>query len=178
MGTGIPGLRGTDHIGFTVPDIEEATVFFRDVIGCELVYSLGPFQSDDDWMAVHLNVHPRTVMKEIRFFRCKFGSNFEIFEYQSADPDGPRPQPRNSDIGGHHLCFYVDDMDAAVAYLRQNGIKVLGEPTKSSNASLGQTWVYFLSPWGMQFELCTYPDGKAYEKDAKVKLWHPVHPAE
>ena len=52
------------------------------------------------------------------------------------------------------------------------------EPTKSSNASLGQTWVYFLSPWGMQFELCTYPDGKAYEKDAKVKLWHPAHPAE
>ena len=58
------------------------------------------------------------------------------------------------------------------------GIKVLGEPTNSSNASLGQTWVYFLSPWGMQFELCTYPNGKAYEKDAKVKLWHPVHPAE
>ncbi|CAB4638288.1 unannotated protein [freshwater metagenome] len=117
-------------------------------------------------------------MKEIRFFRCHFGSNFEIFEYKSADADWPKPQPRNSDIGGHHLCFYVDDLDAAIAYLKENNIRVLGEPTKSSNASLGQTWVYFLSPWGMQFELCTYPDGKAYEKDAKVKLWHPAHPAE
>jgi len=164
MTKGIPTLRGTDHIGFTVPDIEEATHFFRDIIGCELVYSL--------------NVNPRTVMKEIRFFRCKFGSNFEIFEYQSADADWPRPQPRNSDIGGHHLCFYVDDLAAAVAYLKENNIRVLGEPTKSSNASLGQTWVYFLSPWGMQFELCSFPEGKAYEKDAKVKLWHPAHPAE
>ncbi|MEI6590929.1 MAG: VOC family protein, partial [Actinomycetes bacterium] len=84
MTKGLPTLRGTDHIGFTVPDIEEATVFFRDIIGCEFVYSLGPFQSDDDWMAEHLNVNPRTIMKEIRFFRCKFGSNFEIFEYKSA----------------------------------------------------------------------------------------------
>jgi glyoxylase I family protein len=178
MTKGIPTLRGTDHIGFIVPDIEEATVFFRDIIGCELVYSLGPFQSDDNWMAEHLNVNPRTIMKEIRFFRCHFGSNFEIFEYKSADADWPKPQPRNSDIGGHHLCFYVDDLDAAVTYLTENNIRVLGEPTKSSNASLGQTWVYFLSPWGMQFELCSYPHGKAYEKDAKVKLWHPAHPAE
>ena len=39
--SGIPGLRGTDHVGFTVPDLEEAVTFFRDVIGCEIFYSLG-----------------------------------------------------------------------------------------------------------------------------------------
>jgi glyoxylase I family protein len=30
----------------------------------------------------------------------------------------------------------------------------------------------------MQFELVSYPGGKAYEKDAAVRLWHPAHPAE
>ena len=30
-----PGLRGTEHIGFTVPDLDEAARFFVDVIGCE-----------------------------------------------------------------------------------------------------------------------------------------------
>jgi glyoxylase I family protein len=30
----------------------------------------------------------------------------------------------------------------------------------------------------MQFELVSFPDGKAYEKDAPVKLWHPARPAE
>jgi glyoxylase I family protein len=30
----------------------------------------------------------------------------------------------------------------------------------------------------MQFELVSYPDGKAYEKDAAVRLWHPGHPAQ
>ena len=104
--TGIPGLRGTEHIGFTVPNLDQAERFFVDVIGCERIYTLGPFIKDDNWMAEHLGVHPRTVMHELRFFRCKFGPNFEIFEYEAAD--GAAPQPKNSDIGGHHLAFYVD----------------------------------------------------------------------
>lgn len=170
---GIPGLRGTDHIGFTVPDLEEATRFFVDVIGCEVFYDLGPFSSDGDRMQTHLNVHPRAVMKRLRFFRCQFGSNFEIFEY--AAPGQNRQQPKNSDIGGHHLAFYVDDMDRAIAYLTAKGVKILGAPTQSANASAGQTWVYFLSPWGMQMELVSYPNGKAYEKQTNHRLWHPAN---
>ena len=50
MIAGLPGLAGTDHVGFTVPDIEAATRFFVDVIGCTLVFEIGPFESDDDWM--------------------------------------------------------------------------------------------------------------------------------
>lgn len=174
---GIPGLRGTEHIGFTVPDLDQAERFFVDVIGCELVYSLGPFKHDEgDWMLEHLNVHPRTVMRELRFFRCKQGPNFEIFQFDPVEP--PAPEPKNSDIGGHHLAFYVDDFDEALNYLRSENVKVLGEPTYSRNASEGQRWVYFLSPWGMQLELVSFPNGKAYEKDSAVKLWHPAHPAE
>jgi len=176
MSTGLPGLRGTEHIGFTVPDLDEAERFFVDVIGCDLVYALGPFQRDDDWMAEHLNVHPRSTMLELRFFRCGHGPNFEIFQWESAD--GQNPQPRNSDIGGHHLAFYVDDLDAAVQYLRDHGVRLLGEPTASKGASAGQRWVYFLSPWGMQLELVSFPSGKAYEKDAPVPLWHPSRPAQ
>ena len=171
---GIPGLRGTDHIGFTVPDLEQAAAFFVEVLGCEAFYDLGPFKSDEDWMQVHLNIHPRAVMKKLRFFRCGNGSNFEIFEYES--PDQVTAQPKNSDIGGHHLAFYVDDMDAALAYLRGKGVRILGEPTRSANASAGQTWVYFLAPWGMQFELVSYPQGKAYGRETDRRLWHPAHP--
>lgn len=171
----LPGLRGTEHIGFTVPDLDEAHRFFVDVVGCEYVYTLGPFERDDDWMAEHLNVHPRSVMRELRFFRCGHGPNFEIFQWEPAD--GQAGQPRNSDIGGHHLAFYVDDLDEAVAYLRAQGVRVLGDPTASRNASEGQRWVYFLTPWGMQLELVSFPNGKAYEADATVKLWDPRNPA-
>ena len=54
---GLPGLRGTDHIGITVPNLEEAVDFFVNVIGCEPLYELGPFDAADDWMQTQLNVH-------------------------------------------------------------------------------------------------------------------------
>lgn len=173
--SGLPGLRGTDHIGLTVPDLDQAIEFFVDVIGCEPFYELGPFQSDDDWMATHLNVHPRTVMTRLKFLRCRHGSNLELFEYQS--PGQNRSQPRNSDVGGHHLAFYVDDMDAALAYLRAKDVRVLGTPTvRVGGPNGGQTWVYFLSPWGLQLELVSFPNGKGYERDTSARLWHSVHP--
>jgi len=175
--TGLPGLRGTDHIGFTVPDLDEAIDFFVNVIGCEAFYDLGPFRADDDWMERQLNVHPRTVMRRLKFLRCRHGSNFEIFEYEA--PDQNATQPKNSDVGGHHLAFYVDDMDAAIAYLRDKGVRILGEPVvRTEGPSAGQTWVYFLTPWGMQLELVSFPDGKGYEKDTDRRLWHPARPAD
>ena len=173
---GIPGLRGGDHLGITVPDLDEAERFLVDILGAEAVYTLGAKQSDDDWMQTHIGVHPRTVIREIRFYRLGNGLNIELFDYDAAD--GQAPQPKNSDIGGHHLALYVDDMDAAVDHLRRNGVEVMGEPTASKQAAEGQRWVYFLSPWGMQFELVSFPDGKAYEHDAPVRLWHPARPAE
>lgn len=172
---GIPGLQGTDHIGFTVPNVDAAVDFFVNVIGCEAFYELGPFQADDNWMQERLNIHPRAVMRKLKFLRCKQGSNFEIFEYESVDQ---REQPpKNSDIGGHHLAFYVDDFGAALAYLQDQKVQILGEPTvRTSGPSAGQTWVYFLSPWGMQLELVSYPRGKAYEEDTEARLWHPAFP--
>jgi catechol 2,3-dioxygenase-like lactoylglutathione lyase family enzyme len=177
----IPGLRGGDHIGITVPDMEEAHSFFVDVLGCDYVYSLPRMRHDDDWMLTHLGVDPRAVVRQIRFYRCGSGLNIEVFEYEPLPgrrPPHSRNPPRNSDIGGHHIALYVDDMDAAVGYLRAKGLRMMDGPVASANASAGQRWQYFLSPWGMQFELVSYPDGKAYEKDAAVKLWHPGHPAD
>jgi len=159
---GLPGLTGVDHIGFTVPDLDEAHRFLTEVIGCEYMYSLGPFEHDDDWMREHLNVDPRAVMRQLHFYRCGGQAIFEVFSYEADERR--TEQPRNSDVGGHHVALYVDDLDAAVSYLRGKGLTVLGDPTASSGPSEGQRWVYFLSPWGMQWELVSYPDGKAYDR--------------
>jgi len=165
MSGGLPGLTRLDHIGFTVPDLEEASRFLVDVLGCEYMYTLGPFRHDDsDWMLEHLNVDPRAVMRELHFFRCGGQAVFEVFEY--AAPDQRTELPRNSDIGGHHVALYVEDLDVAVDYLRANGVTVLGDPTASRGPSEGQRWVYFLAPWGMQFELVSYPHGKAFDRQA------------
>lgn len=174
--TGLPGLVGTEHIGFTVPDINVATRFFVDVIGCEHVYSMGPFSDAGDWMERQLGVDPRTILVELRFLRCRAGPNFELFQY-AAETSSAAP-PANSDVGGHHLAFYVEDIGAAVDHLRRHDVRVLGNPVvRTEGPSAGQSWIYFLSPWNMQLELVSFPNGKAYEAETSVRLWHPGHPA-
>jgi len=142
---GLPGLAGADHIGITVPDLEAATRFFVDVIGCKVTFEVGPFASDDDWMQQHLGVDPRSKINKLRMLKCANGPSIELFEYEVKDQN--KAVPKNSDVGGHHVGFYVTDIDAAVAHLRRNGVKVLGEPTlMNEGPSAGLRWVYFVSP--------------------------------
>ena len=114
-------------------------------------------------MAEHLGVDDSTVMRQLRFYRLGGQAIFEVFEYVAADQNAV--PPRNSDVGGHHVALYVDDLDRARAALLAEGIEVLGEPTASRGPSEGQRWVYFLAPWGLQFELVSYPHGKAFDHD-------------
>ncbi len=160
--TRLPGVRAVDHIGVTVPDLDEAHEFFTEVLGCEYLYRLGPYRDDSgSWMNEHLNVDARAVMQRLHFYRLGGQAIFEVFQY--AAPDQALSPPRNSDVGGHHVAIYVRDLDAALAALHANGLTVLGDPTTSKGPSAGQRWVYFLSPWGMQFELVSYPEGKAFD---------------
>ncbi|MDC0660546.1 VOC family protein [Leisingera sp. SS27] len=170
---GMPGMRGSQHLGITVPNVQEAVDFFVDVIGCEAFYSIGPFGPfEDDWMTVNLNVNEKAVIKIATLVRCGNGPSLEVFEYTSPDQDAEPPQ--NSDIGGHHLAFYVDDMDAAVAYLKEQNVKVLGEPHTFTDTGMeGLTWVYFMSPWGMQLEIVSYPFGQGYERTTGSRMWDP-----
>jgi catechol 2,3-dioxygenase-like lactoylglutathione lyase family enzyme len=174
-GDGVPGFRGSDHIGVTVPDLDQAVKFFVEVMGCEAFYKLGPFKADDDWMAVHLGVNPRAEIPQMQLVRCGYGVTLELLQYKS--PDQNTVIPKNSDLGGYHVAFYVDDMDKAEAYLKSRGVKFLGEPTTmTSGPSAGETWGYFLAPWGMNLELVSYPKGKAYEKEYKTRLWTAKNP--
>jgi len=36
-----------DHVGMTVPNVDEAVEFFCSVLGCEEFYKLGTFRVDD-----------------------------------------------------------------------------------------------------------------------------------
>jgi catechol 2,3-dioxygenase-like lactoylglutathione lyase family enzyme len=169
---GLPGLAGTEHVGFTVPDLDAAVAFFTEVIGCTKAYEIGPFMADDDWMARQLGVHPRAVLRKLAMLRCKTGPNFEIFEYEVAGQ--VVTPPANSDVGGHHLAFYVTDINTAVAYLKSCGLTVQGDVvTMQDGPSKGLSWVYFLSPWGMQLELVSAPEGQDVTRKNSSALWSP-----
>lgn len=172
-GGGIPGVRGIDHIGFTVPDIDQGVNFFRDVMGCTEAMRFGPFSDDKGtFMKDLVNVDPRAVIKQIAMMRCGDGSNIELFQYSA--PDQKTVMPRNSDYGGFHIAFYVKDIKAAVDKARALGLKTfMGPFDLKEGPAAGESITYVLTPWGMQLELISYPEGMAYEKGAKTKLWAP-----
>jgi catechol 2,3-dioxygenase-like lactoylglutathione lyase family enzyme len=174
----LPGLRGTEHIAFTVPDLDQAVSFFVDVLGCEYMYPIGPFRDPQgDWFATNLDLHPRTEIPSACLLRCGNGSNFELFEYRS--PDQRREMPKMSDWGGVHLAFYVEDMDAALEYLAANKVRILGgaKDGMGPETGAGSTFAHFLSPWGMLLELVSFPNGKTYMHGRTRLLWQPERTA-
>lgn len=172
MPSPIPGLAGIEHIGLTVPDIETATAFFTDVIGAETLYDIGPFESADDWMASHLAVHPRSRINKLRVIKVANGPVLELFEFTA--PDQSTRMPKNSDVGGWHLAFYVEDLDTAQAALREHGCEIQSGPvTMTEGPSAGLEWLYFKAPWGQQLELVSYPGGIAAYKEKRLSIWRP-----
>lgn len=173
----VPGLRGIDHIGLTVPDIDAAEAFFVEVLGCTPITRFGPFRDDEGtFMADALQVHPRAVITTISLLRCATGSNIELFQYTA--PDQTPARPRNSDPGAHHLAFYVEDIAAAAEHLRARGVETfLGPIPITEGPAAGQSILYFRAPWGLQLELISYPQGMAYEQAGGACLWSPRDPA-
>ena len=175
---GMPAMRGLEHVALTVPNLDEACKFFEEVMGCEVLFSAGSFSKETGVrMDEQINVHPEARCVEYRYVRCGNGTNIELFQYTS--PDQKKVGPKNSDIGGHHLAFYVDDINAAIKHLKAHGVRVLDEPiVVKDGPTAGLTWIYFLAPWGMNLELVSCEKGIAHDKSGKTVLWEPKTPGE
>jgi catechol 2,3-dioxygenase-like lactoylglutathione lyase family enzyme len=167
-----------EHIAFTVPELDEAVRFFTEVLGCEYFYPIGPFRDPEGtWFEDNLDLHPRSEIPKACLLRCGHGSNFEIFEYEA--PGQRREMPKMSDWGGVHLAFYVDDIEAGVAYLEAEGIRVLGgaKDGLGIEGGEGSAFAHFLTPWGLLLELVSFPNGKQYMEGRDRLLWRPQVPA-
>jgi catechol 2,3-dioxygenase-like lactoylglutathione lyase family enzyme len=172
-GKGQVGLVGADHVGLTVPDIEVAVAWFQDVMGAEAPLSFGPIADPQGTLMQDLlGIDPRAVIDQITVLRIGHSANIELFQYQA--PDQRRTHPRNSDWSGHHIAFYVSELDAAVAYMEAKGVqKFLGPFALSAGPAAGQTINYFKTPFGTYVELISYPNGMAYERPGVKPLWSP-----
>lgn len=167
-------IHGMQHIGFTVPDIDEAERFFTEFLGAVTCLSTGRVEADDTYMIRRLGVPGECRIEDIRVLRVGQGTNLEIFQY-SGDPDPDAPPKRNSQPGGFHLAFEVDDCAEIAARLRTAGIEVLDGPTHVESGPLrGLTWCYLKTPWGQFIEIVSMSGPLGYEGEGGPKQWSPV----
>src|SRR5262245_56227625 len=159
---GLPGLSYIDHVALTVPDLEAAVKFYRDVIGGVELYRLGPYDAAEipkmpdgrDWTEAHVNVPGARL--EIAMLQIAGGLMLELFRYEKPS-DARTTPPRNCDAGGHHIAFKVEDIEAAKAYLKERGLRIMAGPiVLDDGPCAGLKANYFLDPWGNHLELIEY----------------------
>ncbi|MEV2216109.1 VOC family protein [Streptomyces sp. NPDC050997] len=165
----LPGARNIDHLALTVADLDEAERFFTQVLGAERLYRTSADLNDPD-LARALGV-PRGGTLDQVALRMGPTDNIELNRYRDS-PGARRHWPRNSDVGGNHLALYVDDVDAATAYLAaQPGCTVLGAPETIPEGPLaGDRWVYVRTGIGLYVEVVRMPDGSLpYERSTAAR---------
>ena len=148
----VPGFAYVDHIGISVPDLNAAVSFFCSVLGATELYR-STRSGQGDFMRETFDVDPEASF-ELSMLRVPPNLNLELFQWSA--PTRRLVPPSASDVGGHHVCVYVDDIDAAYAYLSAiEGVRMLG-PIKTvppGGPVSGTRWTYFCTPWGLQMEL-------------------------
>ncbi|MGE0769267.1 MAG: VOC family protein [Hyphomicrobiaceae bacterium] len=172
-GAPVPGLAGVEHIGLIVPDIDVASPFFTRVLGAVQLYDVGPFPGHEDWMAGHLAGATGAHIRRMRMLAVANGPSIELVELTRSD--GRSTAENEVAPAGWHIAFYVDDMDAALAVLKEHGCQILSGPVEmTEGVSAGLTWLYFRAPWGQQLEFVSYPGGVAAYRNLKRDVWRPA----
>jgi catechol 2,3-dioxygenase-like lactoylglutathione lyase family enzyme len=174
-GRGLPTFAGFDRMTITVGNLDEASDFFQRVLGTEAIGDQVSPADMSDYRA-WANVDVRASPSRSRVLRSPY-LNLELVEC----PPYPRQEriwPAMFDVGGWHLAFYVDDMDAACAWLATEDVFILGpkKPAYFYEAGQDAYTLHCLAPFGLYFELVTYPHGRFREAEHAGPAWHPGHP--
>ncbi|WP_407364332.1 VOC family protein (plasmid) [Pseudomonas luteola] len=169
-------IRGIDHIGITVPDIEEATRFFESAFSAELIYdSVAPSDEDVKGQEAEnmLNLFPGTVIKAVRMMKLRHGPGLELFEMKGPEQNQPS---RPSDFGIQHFAVHVDNIHEAMKMFEDAGGKMYTSPQPimfAAEAAENNFFCYGQTPWGTVIELISLPSPLPYEKGTVLRRWKP-----
>ena len=167
-------LRGINHVGVTVPDIEAATTFLIEGLGARVIYeSFSPRQPPQGSPELDrdLNLAPGTQLVATRMIQVGIGPDIELFQLKADDQ---RPAVRPSDFGLQHLAFYADDIREATRRFEAAGGKMLSRPNPTlfpKEQGDGNLFCYGQTPWGMMIEFITLASPMAYESDTPLRRW-------
>ena len=149
---GVARHAGFDHVTLAVEDLDGAIEFFAhlDFVETKRVVVSGPTMSAymgiEDWEADHVTLELRgaPTHQEVQLLRF----------HRPA----PRPDPDEGDLarlGFNHVCFAVDDLDAALARLRSAGVRVRNEVLEFHDRRL----VFVRGPGSITVELAEWQVG-------------------
>jgi methylmalonyl-CoA/ethylmalonyl-CoA epimerase len=118
-----------NHVGVATPSIKQSVALYRDVLG-----------------ATHIGDAFDLPAQGVRVcFVDAPNSQIELIEPLGADSPIAKFLEKNPMGGQHHVCFEVEDIDAARAWFEGKGARILG-PTRIGAHG---TPIFFLHPKDM-----------------------------
>jgi catechol 2,3-dioxygenase-like lactoylglutathione lyase family enzyme len=169
----VPGFRGFAGMTVTVADLDEAGSVFEGRLGFSRIAELPAWSPEGGDLSALANVDVRARPGPARRLRSPF-LDLELVECPGY-PGQNRTWPAMFDVGGWHLAFYVEDIDAVYDELCASNLHVLGrkKPAYLFEAGEEAYTLHCLAPFGLYFEVVTYPHGRYREAEYAGPAWHP-----
>ena len=141
-------LTGTDHISFTVRDVERSLKFYRDIVGLLVVSDQQPGQAHHARLTGFAGARLRTVSLALPGVSTKIG----LVQY--IEPAGKVQDLATNHIGDAHICLEVADIHKIYEDWRAKGAHFKSEPVQSSSGvNRGGFTVYVSDPDGITLQL-------------------------
>ncbi|MHC6198890.1 VOC family protein [Elizabethkingia miricola] len=150
MSNKLTGFSRANHVGITVSNLEKSIAFYEALTGVKVsnIDEIGgermaKTQGLEDTRIKYANLHLDNL-------------NIDILEYVLPAPE--KISYQNNQISAMHLCFEVDDIDAAMERLKEIGIEPEGEPIvfqeeDGLKSGFGTAVAYFRDPDGTNLEI-------------------------
>lgn len=161
MENAIKGFTRANHVGITVKNLEKSIAFYEALTGTKVsnIDEIGgprmaKTQGLNDTKIKYANLHLDNL-------------NIDILEY--VIPESEQASYSNNQISAMHLCFEVDDINAAMERLKEIGIEPEGEPITFQEedglqSGFGTAVAYFRDPDGTNLEIIA-PQGPFKRKN-------------
>ncbi len=124
-----------DHIGIAVQDIQDALRFYEDALG----------------MKLERVVEEEGGRTEVAFLPVG-QSDVELVEPKDTDSGLAKYLAKRGE-GVHHICFEVDDIEAALARLKEHGAQLIDETPRWNARGQRYAFVHPKSAHGVLIEL-------------------------
>ncbi|MBC5647290.1 VOC family protein [Christensenella tenuis] len=125
-------IKGMDHIGINVSDMEKALHFYRDLLKLPVLQEKIDNGNND-----------------VYYLQLGENSRVELFDYHGASA---KKETADSDLGYRHLAMGVDDVDEWAVYLKENNVPIRYGP--ESLPHLGVRVCLIEDPDGTEIEIC------------------------
>jgi catechol 2,3-dioxygenase-like lactoylglutathione lyase family enzyme len=137
-------IKAIHHAGLWVSDIDAILPFYQEVLGLEVLFDSGVMSAPF--------VEPLTGVSDAKVRTVVLHKDGQSWEFlQMVSPPG-RSVPKDfpyAHVGRGHVCFEIEDIEAAYTRLEEEGIRFVCEPL----AMPGIKMFYFEDPGGNRVEM-------------------------